>query len=287
MQKIAILGLGVMGAGMAANWLKKGFAVTVYNRTPAKAEALAAAGARVASSPRDAARDADMVVAMVADDDASRAVWQGADGALAGIKRGAIVVESSTLTPDWVHELASLAKAKGADFLDSPVGGSKGAAAYGKLALFVGGDKAVLEKARPALEAIGSKVNHLGPIGAGATWKLINNMMGASHLAVLAEALLLARKAGIDIAQAADLIGTGAGASPIVTMKLPRMTEKRFSDPDFALKLMAKDMRYATAMARKLGANLTMVPTAAVLYERGEAKGLGELDFAAVLDVVG
>jgi 3-hydroxyisobutyrate dehydrogenase len=287
MQKIAVLGLGVMGAGMAANWLKKGFGVSVYNRTPAKAEVLAAAGARVANSPREAAQDADMVVAMVADDDASRAVWQGADGALAAIKRGAIVVESSTLTPEWIGELAGLAKARGADFLDSPVGGSKGAAVDGKLALFVGGDKAVLDRARPALEAISIKINHLGPIGAGATWKLINNMIAASHLAVLAEALALARKANIDIAQAADLISTGAGASPIVTMKLPRMTAKRFGDPDFALKLMAKDMRYATALAKKLGVNLTMVPTAAVLYERGESKGLGELDFAAIVDVVG
>jgi 3-hydroxyisobutyrate dehydrogenase len=287
MQKIAVLGLGVMGAGMAANWLKKGFAVAVYNRTRAKGGALAAAGARIADTPRDAARDADMVVAMVADDDASRAVWQGADGGLAGIKRGAIVVESSTLTPEWIHELAGLAKARGADFLDSPVGGSKGAAMDGKLALFVGGDKAVLDRARPALEAVSIKINHLGPVGAGATWKLINNMIAASHLAVLAEALTLAGKANIDIAQAADLISVGAGASPIVTMKLPRMTGHRFGDPDFALKLMAKDMRYATALAKKLGANLAMVPAAAALYERGEAKGLGELDFAAVLDVVG
>ena len=287
MQKIAVLGLGVMGAGMATNWLKKGFGVAVYNRTPAKAEALATAGARVAATPREAAQDADMIIAMVADDEASRAVWQVADGALAGVKKGAIVVESSTLTPDWIHELAGLAKTKGADFLDAPVGGSRQAAADGKLVLFVGGEKAVLEKARPALEAVSTKINHLGPIGAGATWKLINNMIAASHLAVLAEALTLARKANIDIAQAADMISVGAGASPIVTMKLPRMTGHRFGEPDFALKLMAKDMRYATALAKKLGANLTVVPTAAVLYERGEARGLGELDFAAILDVVG
>ncbi len=154
MQKIAILGLGVRGSGVAANWLKKGFAVSVYNRTRAKAAPLAAAGARIASSPRDAATDADIVVAMVADDDASRKVWFGEDGALAGMKRGAIAVESSTLTPDWVRELAAAAVAKGCDFLDSPVGGTKHAAAEGKLVLFVGGYAAALDRARPALEAI-------------------------------------------------------------------------------------------------------------------------------------
>src|SRR5271165_4448006 len=117
MQSIALLGLGATGAGMAANWLNKGFPLTVWNRTPGKAEAFAAMGARVAQTPREAAEDADVIVAMVSDDEASRAVWLGVSGALAGAKSGAICIESSTLSPDWVRELAGLAQARGCRFL--------------------------------------------------------------------------------------------------------------------------------------------------------------------------
>src|SRR5579871_5215165 len=128
MQRVAILGLGVMGGGMASNWLAKGFDVSVWNRTPAKAQALADKGAKVAATPREAATGADFIFAMVADDAASRSIWLGADGALTGAKRGAIGVESSTLTPDWVRELGRHAYARGCGFLDAPVGGSRQAA---------------------------------------------------------------------------------------------------------------------------------------------------------------
>jgi 3-hydroxyisobutyrate dehydrogenase len=287
MQRIAMIGLGIMGSGMAANWLAKGFAVSVYNRTRAKAEPLGAKGARIADSPRAAAEGAHIVVSMVSDDAASRKVWQGSEGALAGLKAGAIVIESSTLTPEWVRELAALARAKGAEFLDAPVGGSKPAAAEGKLVFFIGGESATVEKARAALEAVGTKITHLGPAGAGATWKLINNVMAASQLAVLSEGLAIAAKAGIDLAQAAELIKNSATASPMVVGKLPRIMDRRYADPDFALKLMRKDVGYANALAKALGVNLEVVPAVMGIYERAEAKGLGESDTAAVRDAVG
>ena len=181
MQRVALLGLGTMGAGMAANWLAKGFAVSVWNCTPAKAQALAGWGASATSAtPREAAAGADFVFAMVADDAASRSVWLGADGALAGAKAGAVMVELSTLTPEWVRELGRHAQAKGFGFLDAPVGGSRQAAASGELRLFVGGEPQTYEAARPALAAVGSKMDLLGPVGAGATWKLINNQLAAT-----------------------------------------------------------------------------------------------------------
>src|SRR5271154_6804814 len=167
MQRVAILGLGIMGGGMAANWLAKGFEVAVWNRTASKAQPLAGKGAKVAATPREAATGADFIFAMVADDDASRSVWLGSDGALAGAKSGAVAVESSTLTPGWVRELASQAKAKGVGFLDAPVGGSRQAAASGELRFFVGGDPQTYEAARLALVAVGSKMDLLGPVGAG------------------------------------------------------------------------------------------------------------------------
>ena len=282
MQRVALLGLGAMGAGMAANWLAKGFQLSVWNRTHARAQALADKGARVATTPREAAEGADCVFAMVADDAASRAVWLGDDGALAGAKTGAVVVESSTLTPDWVRELAGRARAKGCGFLDAPVGGSRLAAASGELRFFVGGDAATLDKARPALIAIGSKIDLLGPAGAGATWKLINNQLVAAQVAALGEALDVARKAGFRPVQISSLILNGAASSPIVKMKLPSMLNGDYDEPDFALSLMLKDARYAAALAQSLGAPADLVSSAVKAFARAEAKGLGAKDIAAV-----
>jgi len=287
MQRVAIIGLGTMGFGMASNWLAKGFEVSVYNRTRARAEPLAAKGARIAATPREAAEGADFVAAMVADDAVSRSVWTGPDGALAGLKRGAIAIESSTLTPDWIEELAELVRAKGGDLLDAPVGGSRAAANDGKLVFFVGGDAATLAKARAALDAVGQAVHHLGPTGAGATWKLINNVMGAAHLAVVAEGLALAGKAGIDLAQATELIKTGVSASPMVLNKIARISERRYDAPDFSLKLMQKDVGYAEAMAHKFGLKLDMIEAVDAVYRRGAAKQLGELDVAAIKEAIG
>jgi 3-hydroxyisobutyrate dehydrogenase len=283
MQRVAILGLGIMGSGMAANWLAKGFAVSVWNRTRAKAEPLAGKGGKIAATPREAATGADFIFAMVADDDASRSVWLGADGALAGAKKGAIGVESSTLTPDWIRELAGQAQAKGVGFLDAPVGGSRPAAASGDLRFFVGGDPQTYEAARPALAAVGSKMDLLGPVGAGATWKLINNQLAAGQIAALAEALAVAKKAGFKNEQISELILGGAPASPIVKLKLPRMLAQDFEPTDFALNLMLKDARYATALAEALGAPAGMIASAAKAFARADAKGLGDKDIAAVI----
>jgi 3-hydroxyisobutyrate dehydrogenase len=282
MQRVALLGLGTMGAGMAANWLAKGFALSVWNRTPAKAQALASKGAKAAATPCEAAAGADCIFAMVANDDASRSVWLGADGALAGAKPGAVVVESSTLTPDWVRELAGQARAKGCGFLDAPVGGSRQAAASGELRLFVGGDAATLDKVRPALVAIGSKIDLLGPAGAGATWKLINNQLIAAQIAALAEALDVARKAGFRPVQISSLILTGAALSPIVKMKLASMLAHDFEPAEFALSLMLKDARYAAALAQSLGAPADMISGAVKAFARAEAEGFGAKDIAAV-----
>jgi 3-hydroxyisobutyrate dehydrogenase len=283
MQRVAILGLGVMGGGMAANWLAKGFEVSVWNRTRAKAEPLAAKGAKIAATPREAATGADFVFAMVADDDASRNVWLGADGALAGAKSGAIGVESSTLTPDWIRELARQAQAKGVGFLDAPVGGSRQAAASGELRFFVGGDPQTYEAARSALAAVGARMDLLGPVGAGATWKLINNQLAAGQIAALAEALEVAKKAGFKNEQISELILGGAPASPIVKLKLPRMLARDFEPADFALHLMLKDARYAAALAQSLGAPAGMIEGAAKAFARADANGLGAKDIAAVV----
>lgn len=238
------------------------------------------------NTPREAAHDADFIAAMVGDDPASRAVWLGEDGALAGAKAGAILIECSTLTPDWVRELAALARAKGCDLIDAPVTGSKAAAASGQLTLFVGGEAATLEKARPALEAISKGIFHLGPPAPGATWKLINNMMTAMSLAAVSEGLALAEKAGFDVQQVAPLILNGPASSPAVQMKMPHITERRYDNTDFSLRWMAKDMRYALVLAAQLGIKLKTAEAAAELYRQACAKMSDELDFAAVAEAM-
>ena len=166
---------------------------------------------------------------------------------------------------------------------NSPVGGSKAAAAAGQLVLFVGGEVATLDRVRPALEAISKEINHLGGTGAGTTWKLINNMVVAIQIAASAEALALAEKAGFDRARIADLIAGGGLGSPLVKMKMPRMSGLDFDHPDFALRHMVKDLRYAADLAASLGVTPDLAGAAAGYYARAEAEGHGDEDFAAVL----
>jgi 3-hydroxyisobutyrate dehydrogenase len=286
MQRIAVLGLGAMGAAMAARWLEQGFPVTVWNRSPGRAAGLAGKGANVVATPHDAAAVADVVVAMVADDDASRSVWLGPDGAVAGLRAGAIAIESSTLSPKWIRELASEATAAGARFLDAPVGGGPATVGAGALTVFVGGDAAALDAARPVLGAIAQRVEHVGGTGAGATWKLINYMMAAAQIAGAAEVLTLAEKAGIARGRAADLIRGSVTASPAVAGKLARMVEDRFGDPDVALRLVAKDERYGEDLARALGADPEILTAVSAIYQRAVAEGDGDLDLAAVVRTV-
>lgn len=284
MRKITVLGLGVMGQGVAGNLLKSGYELTVWNRTRGKAEPFAARGAAVADTPRQAAGGADCVIALLGDDAASRAVWSGADGVLAGAKPGAVLVECSTLSPDWVRELARQAAERGFAFLDAPMAGSKEAAANAQLTLFVGGDAETLERARPVLDAISRRMVHLGPNGAGAVWKLINNMMTAVHVAALAEGVALAEAAGMDAGQVAELIRASATGSPIVQGKLPRMVERRYDNTDFALKWMQKDANYAVELARSLGVPVATVEAAVRVLQRARDKGLDEQDFAATVE---
>jgi 3-hydroxyisobutyrate dehydrogenase len=286
MQTVALLGLGVMGSGMAQNLLKAGFPLSVYNRTPAKAEALAAKGARVAPTPKAAAGEAEVIVCMVGDDAASRAIWLGEEGALAGAKPGSILVESSTLSLDWVRELAQLAAQRGLAFLDSPVTGSKDAAEAGELRLLVGGDAAVLERARGVLEAVSRRIDHFGPTGSGALVKLINNLMGSVQAVVLAEGLVLAERAGLDMEQVVGLIINGAPGSPLVKGKAARMAHRDYDDTQFALKWMHKDATYALRAADEFGVPMPTLASAREVYRIARGLGLDDADFAAVAEAL-
>ena len=286
MQTVALLGLGTMGAGMAQNLLKAGFQLAVYNRTRARAEPFEGQGARIADTPRDAAQGAEVIVSMVGDDEASRAIWLGADGALAGATAGAVLIECSTLSLAWVRELAALAVARDLAFLDAPVAGSKDAAAAGELRLMVGGDSTALERAKPVLEAVSQRIFHFGPTGSGALMKLVNNLMGAVQVAALAEGLMLAERGGLNMEQVVPFIINGAPGSPIVKGKAARMTARDYGDTQFALKWMHKDTTYALRAADELSAPMPTLAAAREVYRLARNLGLDEADFAAVVETL-
>ena len=281
--RVALIGLGLMGSGMARRLLGAGFPLTVYNRNRERASPLAAEGARVAATPREAAAGADIVLSMVADDPASRAVWLGELGALAGAFRGGVLVESSTLTVGWTLELAREAAAHGCELLDAPVTGSRLHAASGELLFLVGGSAAALETARPALTAMSRAIVHVGATGRGALLKLINNFMCGVQAASLAEALALIETSGLDRAKALEVLTTGAPGSPLVKALSGRMTARDYT-PNFLLRLMAKDLTYALAEGRAHGLSLSTVASALEVVKQAIAAGHGEEDFAALVE---
>lgn len=282
-KRVALLGLGIMGSGMARQLLGAGYDLTVWNRNPDKAAPLAASGAKLAATPAAAARDADLVVAMVADDAASRAVWTGPDGALAAMGSGAIAIECSTLTIDWVRELGAMAEGRGVRLLDAPVTGSKDQAASGTLRFIVGGDAETLEAARPVLEVMGSQVEHLGPAGSGTLFKLVNNFLCGVQVATMAEALAMVEASGLDPARSVVLLAEGAPGSPLVKGVARRMAERTY-EPNFFVSLMAKDLSYAEAAFRAVGIELATAASARARFEDAAARGLADKDISAIVE---
>lgn len=252
MPRVAFIGLGRMGHGMAGRYLEAGFTVAVWNRSKAKAEDLIARGAQRATSPEDAAIDADAVVTMVADDAASRDVWLTRDGAAATMKAGTLAIECSTVSYQHTLDMARELQSRGLIYIDCPVTGLPEAAAAGKLTLLVGADSADLDKARPFLTPIGSTIRHFGAVGTGTVFKLINNLIGAVQIASLAEGVAIAEQAGLNMQLVAEALGTGAIASPQVIRHSKRMIDRNFSGASFTAALRHKDAEYAVRLAETL-----------------------------------
>jgi 3-hydroxyisobutyrate dehydrogenase len=280
---IAFFGLGIMGSGMARRLLTNGFPLAVFNRNAEKSKPFAAEGAHVAMSPREAAAQADFIISMVADDNASRSLWLGENGALAAAKPGTVCIECSTVTVGWVKELAAAATARGCEFLDAPVTGSKTHAASGELSFLVGGDFATLEKARPVLAAMSKAIVHLGPTGSGALIKLINNFVCAVQVASLAEAMTMIERSGLDRARALEILTAGAPGSPLVKTVAARMTTPDYT-PNFLLRLMTKDLGYAIEEGGKLSVNLATAASALGIFKQAMASGHGDQDMSAVVE---
>src|ERR1700710_576016 len=277
MTRVAFIGLGRMGHGMAGRYLDAGFTLSVWNRSKAKAEDLIARGARWATSPEDAAIDADAVVTMVADDEASRAVWLTRDGAAATMKAGTLAIECSTVSHRHALDLARELRGRGLIYIDSPVTGLPDAAANGKLTLLVGAEPADIEAARMYLVPLSTTLRHFGAVGTGTVYKLINNLMGAIQIAGIAEGLAIAEQAGLDMKLVVEAIETGVAASPQVIRHSKRMAARNFSGATFTAALRHKDAAYAVALAESLLSDTPIMGRAAVeAYSR--AKGIGPDD---------
>jgi 3-hydroxyisobutyrate dehydrogenase len=220
---------------------------------------------------------------MVSDDEASNQIWLGHDGAVSGIRPGTICIECSTLTVNWVQELAAATAAAGGEFLDAPVTGSKTHAAAGELNFIVGGSSATLEKVRPVLAAMSKSIVLLGPLGSGAFFKLINNFICGVQVAALAEAVALIERGGLDRGRAVDLLKGGAAGSPLVQTVAARMTSSDYT-PNFLLRLMTKDLRYVLHEGQKLSLDLMTATAALTDFQNSIAAQDGDKDIAAVVE---
>src|SRR5258708_13158962 len=259
MTKVAFIGLGRMGHGMAGRYLDAGFSVAVWNSSKGKAGDLVEGGVRWAASPADAADGADAVVTMVADDAASHAVWLGNDGAASRMKPGALAIECSTVSHQHALDMARQLRGRGLIYIDCPVTGLPQAAATGKLTLLVGADAADLDSAKPYLAPIGDVVRHFGAVGTGTVFKLINNLMGAVQIASLAEGVAMAEQAGLDMNLVAEALATGALASPQVIRHSKRMVSRDFSGASFTAALRYKDAAYAVKWSVYLMVSATLL----------------------------
>jgi 3-hydroxyisobutyrate dehydrogenase len=285
--RAAVLGLGIMGRPMAANLARAGIETVVWNRTRAKAEELAAEHetVTVADTPAAAAAAAGTAISMVPDAPQVEAVLLGEDGAIAGLPEGGLAIDMSTIGPSASRRIGAQLAERSIAFLDAPVTGSRPKAEDGTLTIMAGGEEEAFDRARPLFEAMGELVLHVGPQGHGSLAKLVNNTLAAVNAAALAEGLTLARTAGLDVGAALKVVAAGSGESAMRTLKAGAMIDGDF-EPLFKLEHMLKDIRLFVAEARELGLHPQVAEAALGRYAQAAASGLGERDFAAVMEAV-
>jgi len=278
---IGLIGLGLMGRPMAANLLKAGYALTVWNRTRARAEEVAKLGAKVAATAREAAAASDVLLTVVSDPPALEAVLWGADGALAGLRKGSVLVDSSTVAPELARRVAAACAERGAEFLDAPVTGGTWGAEKGELVFMVAGSREVLERVEPVLAAMGKRFLHMGAHGAGQTVKLAMNLILALEVQALAEALELVTGAGVEAARLIEVLQSSMARAAVLDVKAPMILERNFA-PSFPLRLMHKDLGLAMELAREAGVKLPAGVAALETYGAVRAASSDDPDYAAV-----
>ncbi|MFZ1910366.1 MAG: NAD(P)-dependent oxidoreductase [Burkholderiales bacterium] len=288
MAKLAFLGLGVMGYPMAGHLLKKGgHEVTVYNRTDVKSAQWAKEyGGKSAPTPREAARDCDLVLMCVGNDDDVRAVVFGSDGALAGMKKGAILVDHTTASAIIARELDAKCKEKGVGFVDAPVSGGQAGAVNGQLGIMCGGDEATFAKAKPVLDLYAKMCALIGPAGSGQLTKMVNQIAIVGILQGLSEALNFGKNAGLDMEKVIGVISKGAAQSWQLENRWKTMFEGKFEGFGFASDWMRKDLNIALAEAKKNGSFMPGTALIEQYYGRVSARGGGRWDNTALITLL-
>ncbi|PYN58984.1 MAG: hypothetical protein DMD92_10535 [Candidatus Rokuibacteriota bacterium] len=282
---LGFVGLGVMGGRMAKRLLDARHPVVGYNRTRAKAQWLADAGLRLAASPREVAQAADVVFTMVTDTAALEAVTRGPDGILAGLRRGGVLIEMSTVSPEAIRALAADAAARGAELLDAPVSGSPATLEAGQLSFMVGGPETALERVRPYLTAIGPTITHVGALGLAKAMKLAINQGLAVQMLAFAEAVVLAEKAGVARERAVEAVLRSVVASPMLKYRGPFVLGMP-AEAWFDVGMMQKDLMLSLDLGRAAGVPLPTVSLTNEMLTAARGLGLAGYDFAVVFDVV-
>lgn len=283
--QVGFIGLGAMGRPMAKNLLKGGHSLTVFARRAEVRDEFASLGARVAGSPAEVARASDVVISIVTADAQVREVALGPDGIRAGAKSGLLYIDMSTIGPDTVAEVAAALSPAGVSMLDAPVSGGPWGAEAGTLSIMAGGAAADFERAKPVFESMGKKLFHLGPLGAGQTAKLVNQLIAGGIMCLIGEGLALAAKAGANLEMLADVIGCSSGNSSVFEARGKKFVLAGNYQPGFMTELMRKDVGLALDLAYRLQTPMPVTAAALEQYTVAMAQGLGAEDFAAVAKV--
>ena len=284
-ERIGFIGMGLMGVPMGENLADAGYPLTVWNRTPGRAKTLLEAGATEASSPSDVASRSDIIITMVSDSEDVAAVVAGPNGIIEGVESGAVVIDMSTISPKTSIALAEQLKAKGVQLLDAPVTGGVAGAQAGTLSILVGGEKSAFDRALPVFEKMGANITHVGPSGAGHTTKLANQILAAGCMAGISEALVFAKKAGLDLDTWFKAVENGAGASWHLSNMAPKIIDGDFS-AGYMVKHHQKDLRLILETAGENAVAVPMTALVAQLYRAVQAEGGEEMGHQALVRAI-
>jgi 2-hydroxy-3-oxopropionate reductase len=284
-ERVGFIGLGRMGAPMAANLLAAGYELTVFNRSPEKTEPLAAAGAFVVSGPAEVAARSDVVITMLPDSPDVERVLAGPEGVFEGARPGALIIDMSTISPVMTRLLAQHAAERGLAMLDAPVSGADVGAREGTLAIMVGGEADAVARAMPLFEVMGSKITHVGPSGSGQVVKACNQVITAVTIAAVSEAIVLGERAGVEAERMLDAVSGGLAGSKVIDVKRPQLLSRDF-EPGFTVDLHHKDLGIVLATAREYGVSLPFTAVADQFLEALRARGMGDRDHTALLALI-
>lgn len=273
-ERIGFIGLGIMGQGMARNLLKAGFALTVWNRSASRADALVAEGALRGASPADVAAQSDIIITCVSDTPDVEAVVLGEEGVIHGLRAGSLLIDCSTISPAATRAIAAQIVAAGAQMLDAPVSGGSEGAARGTLSIMVGGPEDQFQRALPVFQAMGKVITRVGESGSGQTVKLVNQVLVVGNCLAMCEALLLAQAGGVDLQKAYDAVSQGAAGSWMFTNRAPQIMRRDWR-PGFTIDLQQKDLRLVLEAAADLGVPLLGTALISSLYMTLQTRGLG------------